>query len=61
MAAPAAIKVPCPECGEEVEVDIDVLAEPSSDDALVLRLQPNVSKMAEHYTVEHCGAEVSEP
>lgn len=56
---PRDIAVPCPECGEYVQVDIEVTSAQSGD-SLVLTFAPNVDKMAEHYTLEHCGQEVND-
>ena len=60
MAKMGAIDVPCPECGEKVPVEIRSTTE-YVDDTLRVTLTPNIDRMAEHYTLEHCGAEVSEP
>ncbi len=60
MAAMKPIKVPCPECGDPVEVSVDVTTEYVEGDGLRVTMTPNVSLMAEHYAVEHCGAEVSD-
>ena len=62
MAAIRKIAVPCPECGEEVDVAIDVVTfvYPDRPDALQVRMQPDVSLMAEHYAAEHAGADVSD-
>lgn len=59
MAALGAIGVPCPECGEKVEVSV-VSSTEIIGDALQVRLSPDVSKMAEHYAQEHCGQDVSD-
>ena len=62
MAAIRAINVPCPECDEEVEVPIDVVTyvDPATPDALQVRMQPDVSKRAEHYATAHAGQDVSD-
>jgi hypothetical protein len=61
MAAMKPIQVPCPECGEKVPVHVDIETEYVEGDGLRVTMKPNVSEMADHYAVEHCGAEVSEP
>ncbi len=60
MAAPGSIMVPCPECGDPVEVTIELTTEYVEGDGLLVAMKPNIAAMAEHYTTEHCGAEVSE-
>lgn len=56
MAAMKPISVPCPECGDPVDVSVDVTTEYVDGDGLRVTMSPNVSLMVEHYVAEHAGA-----
>lgn len=60
MAAMNPVQVPCPECGEKVDVEIETTSEFTESDGLLVILRPNIDKMAEHYAQEHCGQEVGD-
>lgn len=60
MARLKPVKVPCPECGEKVDVPITDESRLEGD-TLIVTFTPDMTLMAEHYTEEHVGQEVSEP
>jgi hypothetical protein len=61
MGMISSIQVPCPECDEPIAVGIDIVSQvDEGDDALQVRMKPDVSAMVEHYAAEHVGADVDD-
>jgi hypothetical protein len=61
MAA-TSVKVPCPDCGEKIEIPLEVRTESMDttgpDAELRVCFAPSITPMVEHYVAEHVGADL---